>query len=629
MKKIYTIFLLLCLFLCPYPLKAQGTYEETVSYCGDNMQETGLGGTNSMSLGCAAYFTQLDDYTGNQIVRVRLGLRGTVSNVWLFVSRSLDGTPDYEQQVFNLSTGWNEVSLETPFDLDGTPLYVGYRCTVPGRAYSIGMSTLDPCDNGFYLDMGDGFEDVSATYSPLALQLIVGGENFVVNAASIEHVDHVVRHEDNTNEIPTTLRVTNEGAEAISSLTIGYRCDESLSTVELTGLNIARYASGDVTVSLPAITEAGDYDVDYEITAVNGQPNESAEPAYHAGKRLHVLAESFPRVTVIEEFSGNKCGWCPDGIVAFEDLNEKYPDSFIGIAVHAFNASDPMYISEYLDPILAFVVSAPTYVINRSTTSTRAFPNGTDKGVNELESIMTGQSTQPTCARVVSISADRDAITGGQVEMTVTTTFNADMEDAPYALCLVALENDVTGENYNQDNYFAGGDIVLDGWENRPDPVKDWVYDDVAIRMVGFYGIEGSIPSDITAGENYTYRTTLDLSRAHNYDNVELVAIIVNTETGVIANAGKQALKDAGSSVDAVGMDNAFVVTRDNAGLTVCSSQPGVRTYSLYATDGVAVACITASGTTVHIDRPFAPGLYILQVTEDGQTTYTEKIIIP
>ena len=36
----------------------------------------------------------------------------------------------------------------------------------------------------------------------------------------------------------------------------------------------------------------------------------------------------------MEEGTGTWCGWCPRGIVAFRYMAEKYPETFIGIAVH-------------------------------------------------------------------------------------------------------------------------------------------------------------------------------------------------------------------------------------------------------------------------------------------------------
>ena len=43
---------------------------------------------------------------------------------------------------------------------------------------------------------------------------------------------------------------------------------------------------------------------------------------------------AYVQKVVGEELTGTWCGWCPRGAVALENMRNKYPDTFIGIAVH-------------------------------------------------------------------------------------------------------------------------------------------------------------------------------------------------------------------------------------------------------------------------------------------------------
>ena len=63
----------------------------------------------------------------------------------------------------------------------------------------------------------------------------------------------------------------------------------------------------------------------------------------HDGSVAHLAFEPMHKV-VIEEGTGQWCGYCPMGILSFEYLKEIYPDQFIGIAVHN---NDNMMVDEY------------------------------------------------------------------------------------------------------------------------------------------------------------------------------------------------------------------------------------------------------------------------------------------
>ena len=625
-QKLHYFFIILSLIFT-FNLSAQETtYEETVSYCGTEMQEQGLGGSTSIELGCAAYFPQLSDYTGNEISTIRIGFVGRASNVYVFVSESLDEEPIYRQRISGASEGWNDVALSTPVQLDGSPLYVGYTCTVPGGEFSIGMSTLDPCENSFFLDQSNGYEDVSSQYSPLALQVVVSGDNFTINAASITHVQHSFIDEQAAGEtIPSVITVANDGAETISSLTVLYNIEGTENTADFEGLDIPRYGSSNITVNLPS-QSAGTHDVSYTITSVNGKDNEAETSTYVAAKRVHIMTETFPRTIVCEEFSGNLCGYCPAGIVAMEQLVEKYPDNFIAIVAHYYNSNDPMYISEY-SPIISFGRTAPNFVINRSKVTDQAFPeDGTASGRNLVEDLLLSEWKEKVCG-TIQITADKETISNNRLEVNVSASFNLDMADSPFEICLVAVENGLSGGEYYQLNNYSGGSIEMGGWEKLPNIVTDIVYNDAAIALVDFYGIDGSLPADVTSGETYEYTHEMNLYRAKNIDNVVVVALLVNTETGEIINAGKYALNTTSGIQDAASGNNEYVIVGNRHGIKILSGAAAPRTYKLYSTNGIIVNTTQSAATNVTLEQP-GPGIYILQIEERNKQMHTQKIII-
>lgn len=87
---------------------------------------------------------------------------------------------------------------------------------------------------------------------------------------------------------------------------------------------------------------------------------------------------------VVEEATGMWCGYCPEGIVAMETLQERHPDNFIGVAVHV---NDILSVPGYGDT-MSFPAGAPTAWIDR-----RDYCNGLLTAVNE------GGSTSYTTLR--------------------------------------------------------------------------------------------------------------------------------------------------------------------------------------------------------------------------------------
>ena len=85
-------------------------------------------------------------------------------------------------------------------------------------------------------------------------------------------------------------------------------------------------------------------------------------------RETKVLAFEPKRRVVVEEVTGMWCGYCPEGIVAMETLHERYPDEFIGVAVHY---SDPLEISGYPAAETAFPGGAPSAWFDRKVYSTK------------------------------------------------------------------------------------------------------------------------------------------------------------------------------------------------------------------------------------------------------------------
>jgi len=68
------------------------------------------------------------------------------------------------------------------------------------------------------------------------------------------------------------------------------------------------------------------------------------------------------RTVLIEEFTGEWCGWCPTGMMELEEMIAKYGDTIIVVAVHI---SDPLESPSASAMIGAWGSMAPSALVNR------------------------------------------------------------------------------------------------------------------------------------------------------------------------------------------------------------------------------------------------------------------------
>ncbi len=71
--------------------------------------------------------------------------------------------------------------------------------------------------------------------------------------------------------------------------------------------------------------------------------------------------ETYERKVVVEKGTATWCQWCPRSIVGFRTMYEKYPDNFIGIAIH----DDDMYSPSYIYMLWRIGGGLPKAIVNR------------------------------------------------------------------------------------------------------------------------------------------------------------------------------------------------------------------------------------------------------------------------
>lgn len=254
------------------------------------------------------------------------------------------------------------------------------------------------------------------------------------------------------------------------------------------------------------------------------------------------------RRTVIEEGTGMWCGYCPLGIIAMKRMHEKYPDEFIGIAVHYNDVLEVDAYSRALD-----FESFPIGSVNRKVEVPPMVKVQIDDKVDYtmqyggFETFFLQEQEKPTVADV-SVSA---VLVGQQLEINAETRFAESFGDSDYRLTFVVVEDQVAGEGFYQTNYFNGATgYTLDGFDEMPYKIYPFTFDDVAIAVADpVTGIEGSVPCEIEAGERYAFSHQMEVPRLNRPEHARVVAMLLDANTGEVVNANQCELTVTGVGV--------------------------------------------------------------------------------
>ena len=493
------------------------------------------------------------DQIGNatvQAVRVYLadGIPSTIKDLKIWISKSLPATideADYVQSVSGTFTvGANDFELTTPYAINNGAFYVGYYINSTAT-HPVRCGGTDKKDA--FLICAPGTVDWSDLegngFGKLAFQILVSGAAIKDNCAAfvIDNLGSIYGQVGDAADVKLTI--TNNGGNALSSIDYTITTDDIVSDAFRVNLpkSIAFGESATVTISVPTEGVQCIKDKTITITKANGEANTSS--SNKAQVTVYSLDEIISRNAVVEEYTGTGCGWCPRGLLGMEKLRQTFGDRFIGIGIHQYNSTDAMYLSYYAP--IAFT-GAPSCCINR------------------------GEIIDPYYGSNYDICEDFNAelqVPGlGEVEVSgmfdeeftkVNATAKAKpLFDGTYSLELSLVADGLTGTGsaWNQANYYAqysaaevGGELAIfaAGGQYGSNPIKGWIFNDVAIASSYVVGANNIASQTLDAGATGDFAYTLKLptkktlKEALLQDQIYVVAILFDSH-GNVVNAAKK-----------------------------------------------------------------------------------------
>lgn len=332
-------------FICLYA-GAAGTATMTIGHsAGKSVTLVSAGKADTA--GVALFFpdSYMQSLKGNRITQLQLQVNTMAGkdSLIVFLSRSLDGRPDYEQKVTPGKQKTVTVSLDTPWQLDGKALYIGYK--VVGQRYLCFSNTFASGEemvykNGAWARYNDTF---SAT-----LTARVEGDALPENI----RLTGLVMPSYALTSQPVTYygSLANLGASTVNELTVAYYVDgNAYSRETVSGLAIAPRKRGTFTLSGLSFAEEGDHEVNVQVEAVNGVADGDMTDNRSRSQSLLCRRSFTPRKTLLEVFSTELCTSCPGGHEIINDALAKMPGRVIEVCHHSGFYTDPLTIQPSVD----------------------------------------------------------------------------------------------------------------------------------------------------------------------------------------------------------------------------------------------------------------------------------------
>ena len=590
MKKIAFLFsLLLC--LCSFEAKAEiGSC--FWGYC--NNKVTGEFGSMKKAKGAIFVPAEVAElYKGKTISTIKIGLAAMANDVKVFITKDLNGESSSVKTAGKLFNGWNNVKLSSPYTIDGDGFYIGY--SYEGDNYSMGHADMYS-PNGCWADLGDGWKNY-ATNNALALtiQAQITGEDMPKDLWLFTKRNVIVQK---NKPCKLEFGVINLSPRIARILKVGYSVDDAEEqTMEFKttmGSNVEKIFS----IDYPGFSKDGLHTIKFRLISVDGEAD-----AYAGNNNdftnIKVKGSVPKQRFVVEEGTGTWCGWCPRGIVAFRHMAEKYPETFIGIAVHK---SDNLETNTY--SYLKFN-GYPSCYVNRN------LRNSTSPEAGTLE-VMHNKAVAIPPHVGVEVTANFTDNTKKVIDAKASTTFFADEQGLKYKISYVLIENGIKG--YKQANNYSGGSRgKMGGFENLPGYASIDM-DHVARMNYSYYGVDGSIPRSVKADETIDYAARLEVpGNVQNVDNLYLVALLLNSK-GEIENAAETKVEPY--TPTSITENSTLLVpefTFANGTLNVNGFAGKVFIYNIY---GVEVP-----------NHAIPSGVYIIKCV-DGGKTFVKKMVL-
>ena len=300
-----------------------------------------LGTSNAETFDCAIYVPAGHNFVGPSTIKAIRFYLNTASNVSMakvWISKSLPSSVDNADYVQNvgvssLVNGANDVELMTPYAVNNGAVYVGYSFTIKSAEYCIAMGG-DYVDNSLYLRSSNTVTSWGAVsnFGKLALKVLLEGGNYPANDAAPSDFGSFVVESGKSVSVPVTI--TNGGSETITSISYTITTNGNVSSEKTINTPSIPFAASAV-VNIPFESDAveGTTEKTFTITKINGKANMSSKNSAKGTMTTVANLKVWPRTVLIEEFTTEYCGYCPQAAAGLSSFMNTYTDLAERVAI--------------------------------------------------------------------------------------------------------------------------------------------------------------------------------------------------------------------------------------------------------------------------------------------------------
>jgi hypothetical protein len=604
-------------------------------YCTDNLTRS-LGVAASAEVEVAIFIPKkvTNKYAGESLTKIKVGFgQNAASNTKIFIRTSLNADPVYTQAVNFTTSSWNEITLETPYEIKpNEDLYIGYsfKSGTGNSIYSLGLddsSKADPNGDLIKYTIGSKTYDWdhigSQGFTNFCIIGIVEGENLPQYDVDFYSLEAPLSAVDVDESFSVTGSIKNIATQTITSLDVSYKIgdNDKIMMQTFTGLNIPNNGKYDFLITGINFdkTAGTEYPIAVSVEKINGNDDESLADntqnavitVWNAPKTPSIVnTQPANKNVIIEEYTGIYCQYCPDGHKRVNQIIKDNPGRVSAINVHQGGyaipgANDPDFRTEWGDELAnqTGLEGYPAATINR-----HVFAGGVTATSNRAN-FTTYSSTILKQASYVNVGvnttideATRQLIVDVELYYTANTS-------ATNRLNVALLQDSILGPQTGGSSYY-------------PEMVKNGKYQHNHMLRDLLTKQWGDLIDQTTSGTFVAKRYSYSIPEAIrdipvNLEKIEIVAYVAEGTQEIISGSSTKLDQSAGTGISSVkhAIANAYIY--DNS-LFIQSDAP-VQSVAVYNISGQKVLSAPHADKSVSVER-LNRGIYIVKLTTaDGE----------
>ncbi len=316
----------------------------------------GIGLKSSVNVSVGNNFDEevIGNFVGGSIMRFRFSVayNTTVNNAFIHTYTIGEQDTLYIEPVtlvgINtvLTPGWYEVELPEPITIEeGVKYLIGFDYRQINGTYPIATDgTLErniERDYFYYCTATNSTWKSLSDYGALCLQAVVKGGNFLDDDLALNKLS-VPKYASQNDGLAYSFQIRNIGNKYPESYTLKISIDGEEKEILDNPIAVTTdYQTISGTMDISSVS-VGSHTISIAVDKINGvTPTEDiSDDVVEASFTVYDGNSVTRQMHLLENFTSIYCGYCPEGHVVLEALQEDYPDKYAWVALHGLGMGD-------------------------------------------------------------------------------------------------------------------------------------------------------------------------------------------------------------------------------------------------------------------------------------------------